>query len=350
MQTSAEFKTKWKWFIPVALLIMISNYSAHHLLTLPPEDQYWMTVGTLIDFVVVLPLLAYVMILRKKRSITPILGVALAGFFVGKMMLPDGRLAGMEWVGWVLVTGEAALFAAEIWIIFSLFRWVRKVKADLHAEKGILPPAMALSLKADQQFAGNRLANILMTEYQLIRHALFSWRKKAPASPQHFTAHKKTSVIAFYIMLIHAIVLETVGVHWLIHSINPMLSWVLLLLNVYTVLFFIGEIHAIRLNPITVEHHQVSIQMGLMKRIHVPFASIQAMKAPEHGEYNEHDKTAFHGLYADLEKGEPHLVIELKEPLQAKSMYGITKQVEKIYLRLDDPAAFTAMIKAKMEE
>ncbi|WP_203362997.1 hypothetical protein [Bacillus sp. REN10] len=344
MQPVEKLKPKWMWFFLLAGVIILGNYSAHHLLTVSSGDVRGMTIGSLVDFVIVLPLLTYFLILRKKWSVVPIIGVAFLGYLAAKMMIPAERLDGMEWIGWVLAAGEVALFSVEIWLIVKVVKFIRSVRAEAQQQAGRFTPAMAVLQQADEKFSGNRLAQIVVSEWVMLKHAFGSWKQKAPTSPQHFTAHQKTSVIAFYVMMIHAIVLETVGVHWLLHSVSPIISWVLLVFNVYGVLFFIGEIQAIRLNRITVDSHEIIIPIGLMKRITVPVEAIRSIRRPESGEYHPKDTTAFHGMYVDFEKPEPQIVIELNEPLTVKYLYGFSKQVEKVYLKLDQPEEFVAVV------
>ncbi|MGM7634258.1 hypothetical protein [Bacillus sp. Hm123] len=350
MQRVETLKPKWMCFFLLAGVIILGNYSAHHLLTVPSEDVQGMTIGSLVDFVIVLPLLTYFLILRKKRSVAPIIGVALLGYLTAKLMIPAERFDGMEWIGWVLVAGEVTLFGVEIWLIVQVVKFIRSVRAEVQQQDRRLTPAMAVLQQADEKFSGNRLAQIVVSEWMMLKHALGSWKQKAPTSAQHFTAHQNTSVIAFYVMMIHAIVLESVGLHWLLHSVSPIVSWILLVINMYGVLFFIGEIQAIRLNRITVDSDEIMIPIGLMKRITVPIEAIHSIRRLEPGEYHPKDKTAFHGMYVDFEKPEPQIVIELQEPLTVKYLYGFSKQVDKVYLKLDQPEEFLAAARHELAE
>ena len=344
MNAARVSSPQWKWFLALAGIIILANFSAHHLIPLPAREMQFVAVGSLLDFIIVIPLLAYFFVFRKKGQTTPVIGVALLGYFVGKAIIPDGRLAGMEWVGWVLVAGEAALFAAEIWIIFRIVKTVRMIRRKVQVNGGTIIPALAVWQQAEEAFSENRFAKIMISEWMMWKFALASWKQKTPASSRYFTAHRRTSVIAFNIMLIHAVVLETFGVHWFVHSMNPTISWIMVMLNVYTVLFFIGEIQAIRLNPIIVEAERITIPIGLVKRVTATKENILAIRRPEPREYNEKDQTAFHGMYADMEKGEPQIVIDLERPATVHYLYGFTKKAKKIYLRLDQPEAFLAAV------
>lgn len=84
----------------------------------------------------------------------------------------------------------------------------------------------------------------------MFHYALFSWKKKL--SIKHgdsFTYHQKTSVNAVYIMLIHAIAIESIGLHYWLHSWNAIVAYIILIANIYGILYFLAEINATRLTP-----------------------------------------------------------------------------------------------------
>jgi len=343
----ASFESRKKMFLFIAFVFIIvgSNYVAHHFIYLPENEVKYVVVGSLIDFVIVIPALSYFFLFRKQRKIAPLIAVALVGFIVGSLIIPDGHLSDFKWVGWLLLLGELSLFGLELFILVKLVKTIRSLRNQIQHCDGIVPPSIAIWNDLDKKFAHHRIARVFTSEWMMLKHALGSFRKKPLVSERHFTAHQQTSIIAFYIMLIHAVVLETLGVHWLIHELNPVISWVMILLNIYTILFFIGEIEAIRLNPITVEEDKITIPFGLMRRVTVNKNNVYTIRKPENGEYDEKDKTAFHGILIDFEKGVPNVVIEVHEPVTVKYIYGFEKQVEKIYLKLDRPNEFLAKVK-----
>lgn len=323
----------------------MSNYAVHHLVYVPANEIKYLVIVSIIDFVIVIPALTYFFIYRKKGKLAPIIGVALSGYIVGTWIIPDIYLSEFEWIGWLLLIGELSIFSLEFFIIYKLIQTIRKVRKNMNDYNGIVPSSIAIWNHLDETFADQHLAKMIASELMMFKHALASFRNKVVLTERHFTAHQNTSIIAFYIMLIHAIVLETVGLHWLIHEWNPILSWIGIVLNVYTVFFFIGEIQAIRLNPITVERERITIPFGLIKRVTIPKESITSIRKPSEGEYNEKEKDVFHGIHIDFEKGVPNVVIDLYEPIDVYYMYGFRRKVKKVYLKLDRPNEFFLKVK-----
>ena len=68
-------------------------------------------------------------------------------------------------------------------------------------------------------------------------------------------------------MIIHATIIESIGFHYLLHQWNPVIAWILLILNVYAMIYFIAEIQAMRKNPLVVTEEQVVIQIGLERKL-----------------------------------------------------------------------------------
>lgn len=173
-------------------------------------------------------------------------------------------------------------------------------------------------------------------------YALFSWNKTPSTEMNYFTYHKKSNAIMVYIMLIHATVIETIGLHMLVHQWSVILSWGLLLLNVYGVLFFIGEIQAIRLSPFIVKDNKLHMQVGLMKGVVVPFEAIERVRA-----YNEpakldkaKRKNTLDATVKDIVIEKPAYEIILRDEAEVNYLYGFKKKVDRILFNVDDYEKF----------
>src|SRR5699024_1276344 len=115
------------------------------------------------------------------------------------------------------------------------------------------------------------------------------------------------------------------------------LSIVLLVLNIYSVLFFIGDIQATRLNPITVEDKQIRISIGLGKRMLIPLDAIQHIAWGKDAEgVNLKDKDMLEFIALNIEEGKPHCVMTFKSPLKATLFMGIKRSYSKVAIRADE--------------
>ena len=90
-----------------------------------------------------------------------------------------------------------------------------------------------------------KLIDVILTECKLIYYAFYRGVKKYQ-QVNLYTHIIKTGAIGVYIMIIHATAIESIGFHYLLHQWNPVIAWILLILNVYAMIYFIAEIQAMR--------------------------------------------------------------------------------------------------------
>src|SRR5690606_14481244 len=143
--------------------------------------------------------------------------------------------------------------------------------------------------------------------------------KRRPSIEEHqFTLHRNTSLIAFYVMLLHAIVIETIGIHWWLHEKSIALSIVLLVLNVYSVLFFLADIQAVRLNPLEVGERHLRVSLGLGKRMEIPYDAIERVEwGAEAAACKLKDRSVIDFIAKDFEEATPQAVIYLRQLMPA---------------------------------
>ena len=138
MNTVSASQPRWKCFFSLVAVIITGNMIAHLALEFPKEEVRLVTVGSLVDFVVIIPLLAYFLIFRKRRKVAPILGVAFFGYLTGMAIIPDENLSEFRWIGLVLVAGEVALLAAEVWVVVKLVKVSKQIRRKIESKrKGI---------------------------------------------------------------------------------------------------------------------------------------------------------------------------------------------------------------------
>jgi len=122
----------------------MSNYAVHPLVYVPANEIKYLVIGSIIDFVIVIPALTYFFIYRKKGKLAPIIGVALSGYIVGTWIIPDIYLSEFEWIGWLLLIGELSIFSLEFFIIYKLIQTIRKVRKNMNDYNGIVPSSIAI--------------------------------------------------------------------------------------------------------------------------------------------------------------------------------------------------------------
>jgi hypothetical protein len=270
--------------------------------------------------------------------------VILAGYGAAYLIIPNAHIQQYAFLPYVILFSEGLFVLLELYIFYKILtklpKLIREYKA-LSLENSLFLYNLRLSL--DKNLPNQKVLQVFLSEFAIFYYSLFSWNKKIKVSNgQSFTYHNKTSVMSVYIMLIHAIVIESVGFHYLLHGWNEIVAYVVLFLNVYTVLYFLGEINATRLTPFILSDEKLYLQTGLSKSMELPLDSIKEFKyydGPEKFTRKEL-ATLFDARVIDFIIEKPTFEILLKEPQTLNLLYGIQRKVDRIVLNIDEPNRF----------
>ncbi|MGX5560480.1 hypothetical protein ACWKS2_09560 [Bacillus thuringiensis] len=329
---------------------MLSNYLLYALPIVPAAPKE-VVLGSLLDCMFVIPIITYFFIIRKRYSLTYIVPVVIAGYIFARFIIPSDYLQDFSYVSYIIVAGEIAFVCLEL---FLLYKIVRKLPTIIKKYKEYKSEYSSFSYAIDAAFDAtmkrNKLIDIIVTECKLIYYAFLSWREKVPEGEYVYSYHKKTGAIGVYIMIIHATLIESIGFHYLLHQWNPVIAWILLILNVYAMIYFIAEIQAMRKNPLIVTEEQVIIQIGLGKKIVISFTQIDNIAF-----YKDELLTAKEGKQVldatvmEFIKEPATFEITLKEPVKAQLLYGFSKTVSRVHLNVDEERKFYDAVKEKLK-
>lgn len=308
-----------------------------------PADANWVVIGSLIDLAVVAPLLILFLKRRERITVKAFIAWMVSGLVFARFLIPSAYFEPFTYVPLAAIGVEVLILLAElglvallIWRLPGIIRWVKSHNESL---------LFSLPSAVEKRVGNHILLQVLTAEFLMLYYVFASWKKKVPRAEFDFSLHQKSSLIAFYIMLIHAIIIETAAIHWLIHEKSLILSVIMLLLNVYTVIFFIGNIQAIRLNPLFVQDGKIFVSLGLEKRIVIPLEEIKKIKWGREAEEEKiNTKETIEFIAKDFETLPPHCIIEFKHPLTASLFLGFKKNYTKTAIRLDEPERFRAFI------
>ncbi|MDF9465645.1 hypothetical protein NYE71_01680 [Bacillus sp. FSL K6-0273] len=349
MNVTLSRRRKGIW-IGLVSLIMLSNYLLYALPIVPAAPKE-VVLGSLLDCMFVIPIITYFFIIRKRYSLTYIVPVVIAGYIFARFIIPSDYLQDFSYVSYIIVAGEIAFVCLEL---FLLYKIVRKLPTIIKKYKEYKSEYSSFSYAIDAAFDAtmkrNKLIDIIVTECKLIYYAFLSWREKVPEGEYVYSYHKKTGAIGVYIMIIHATLIESIGFHYLLHQWNPVIAWILLILNVYAMIYFIAEIQAMRKNPLIVTEEQVIIQIGLGKKIVIPFTQIDNIAFCKDELLTEKEgKQVLDATVMEFIKEPATFEITLKEPVKAQLLYGFSKTVSRVHLNVDEERKFYDAVKEKLK-
>lgn len=334
------------------LLVLISNLALYRLpfpLLPAPTDATAVIIGSLFDLAIVAPILILAITRKRGFTIKRFITLMVLGIVAARFIIPSSYFEPFTFVPYIAIAFEGIILLAEIGLIFILLKYLPQIIKDV--KSGDEGPLFTFPTAVEKRVGKHPLIKVISAEMLMFYYAFASWKKIPLTGKDRFTLHTKTSFIAFYIMLIHAIVIETIGIHAWLHDKSVILSIVLLVLNVYSVLFFIGDIQTVRLNPMVVDEKQIRVSLGLGKRMVIPFDKISRIAWDEEAaNENLKEKDIIDFIARDLEKVTPHCIITFKQPLQATLFLGFEKKYTKAAIRVDDPVRFRNYVCALNEE
>ena len=338
-------KNKQNVWLAFLLVVLASNYTLYNTgfgLSVIQGESPGVVVGSLIDLVVVMPVLF--MLYKRKFSVKQAILLAAAGCIAARFIIPMEYLKPFVAVTWVGFAVEGLVVLLEVLLIVTLVRYLPKILADVRASA--LPDLFSFANAVEQHAPKHPIIQIICAEFLMFYYALASWKRKAKPG---FTLHKNSSNIAFQIMIIHAIIIETLGIHWWLHEKSMVLSIILLVLNVYSVVFFVADMQAIRLNPVYVTHDKFYVSLGLMKRAEIRFADIDEIIEDKEIVEGKLSKDTIDFVARDFGDAYPQFILTMKEPIEVTFMMGIKKPYKKVAIKADQVQEFRHMLVQGME-
>lgn len=210
-------KPYWGWFISLISIILSTNFIVYRL----PIDYKIPTstaLGTMMDLFLVIPLLTYLFILRRRYSLKYLGPVILAGYLLAQFIIPNDYLQSYSFISYFVLGSEIVFILVEAYIIIKIIKVCPKLKMKFRQTNSEIYYQERLYDTVQAYFAKNRMVDMWISEITMFYYAFCTWRKKSVLSETSFTYHREKSTIATNIMLIHGILLETVGLHFFIHS------------------------------------------------------------------------------------------------------------------------------------
>jgi len=300
------------------------------------ELELGMIIGSLVDMVIVAPILAYAAFKLSKKQL---IGLMVLGLVAVRFLVPEELFAPFTMLLYMGLAIEGLVVLVEVGFIIMIIKKIPIIRSEMNSmESG---PIFTLIPAVEKKVKNHPIIRFLLSEALVVFYSLFTWRKNPPSHLNVITMHKKTSTIAIFVMMIHAIVIETIAIHWLIHHHFPILSIILLILNIYSVLLILAEIQITRLHPIEVKNKRLFVTQGIMQRCVVDLKDIKEIVW---GDIQLKQKDVMYFMSKDFEELNPQVLIQFKEPIQASSFMGRKKWVNNIAIRVDEPEKFKKLL------
>lgn len=339
-------KKKQNIWLAFLLLVLASNYTLYNTglgVSILPSETNGVVIGSLIDFVLVMPIL--LLLYKGKFSIKQAIILAAAGCIAARFIIPIEHLQPFVAVTWTGFAIEGTLLLLEILLVATLVRYMPRILADVRLTA--LPDLFSFPKAVEKHAPKHPIIQMLCADFLVFYYAFASWKRKERPG---LTLHKNSSYIAFIIMLIHGIAIETIGIHWWLHEKSIVLSILLLILNVYSVIFFVADMQAIRLNPVHVTSDKLYLSLGLMKRAEIRFEQIEELIEDKEQLEGKLAKDTIDFIARDFEAAYPQFILKMKEPVEVTFMLGLKKSYNNVAIKADQAQEFRKMLIQGMED
>lgn len=334
----------WLFLLSVVLATNFSIYRSSLMVNLLPTDINGVVLGSIFDFTIMVPILFLAW--RRKLSWKNFLMLMPVGLIVVRFIIPMEYLApfkALTWVGFII---EGAFVLLEILLVVTLFTYIPKIIQTV--KKSSLPLLFSFPYAVEEKVRKHQMIQMICSDILMFYYAFGIWKKKPQQKANTFTLYKNSSLIAFQVMMIHAIVIETLGIHWWLHEKSFILSLILLVINIYSVIFFLGDIQAVRFNPLQVEHDRMYVSLGLMKRMEIRWEDIEEVIEDRNILEQKLSRNTIDFVARDFEKVYPNVILKLRCPVEATLLMGMKKKYEQVAIRVDDSEKFKEMLKQKL--
>lgn len=337
-------KGKPIWLI-LFILVVGSNVALYQTalgMRLLTEETNAVVLGSLIDLLLIAPLLW--MFYRKQFSWKTAIALIALGCIAIRLLIPSDLLAPYSTITLAGIGMEVLLVLFELLLIVTLLRYLPKIIQEVKQNE--LPAIYTFQLAVEKYVKNNFLIQMVCSELLMVYYAVGSWKKPIPNG---VTLHKNSSYIAFQVMLIHAIIVETLGIHYFLHAKWPIVSFVLLLLNIYSVVFLLADIQAVRMNPVQIQQGKLYISLGLMKRMEMDLQNVECIIEEKAILEQKCTEDTLEFIVRDFEEVYPDFILKMKRPQKATLFLGMEKHYDYIAIKSDNPARLKQMILTGME-
>jgi len=335
------------WLIGL-LLVLGTNYSLYNTAVgtvVLPKDTNPIVIASMIDLVIAAPLL-FLAWKRKWNWKYIILSMAV-GLVLVRFLIPMEYLAPFEKVTWAGFAIEGVIILLEMLLIATLFTYMPSIVRSVKSSS--LPVVFSFSNAVEEKWKDRTIIQIVSSEILVFYYAFASWKKRPLLNENEFTLYHNSSFIALRVMLIHALVLETAAVHWMLHDKYFIIAMILLVLDLYAVIYFIADMQAVRLNPLKVTEERLYLSFGLMKRIEIKWSDIAELIDDAEILKQKCSKDTIEFIARDFEETHPTVILKLKQPIEASLIMGFKKTYNQVAIRVDDPAQFKKALQDKVK-
>lgn len=332
MTTTSSLPVRLPPVLAFAALALLVVGIEHTIVRLPAFPQHpALSWAVLFDMLVGLPLVFYMLVLRRYRLSPLVLGtVVSACLALVYWLLPTPQWQQMPLLKLLSIGLEGLTLVAVATRGRKLLRAYRAAGAS---EARPLP---RLRLAAGQVLGIGGV--LLIAELDMLRYALLGWWEPVPAARPGavaFASHRESGFGALLVVACFGLLIESAALHLLVRMWSPVVAGWLLVADAYVLLLFIAHGHAVRLQPTVLTADELLVRVGFFWHVAVP-RSCWPAAALLPGDFVADAETL--NLARPLLTA-PNVMLTFAAPVSVTGPYGIRRPARRLALYLDQPTA-----------
>ncbi len=284
-------------------------------------------VGLTLDMVVVVPLMFYLLVVRRRGlPLVALAPVLVLSVLTASRVLPADRQQPLLVLEALAVPMELGLIG---WITWRAARALRKARRDAAVD-----PLEQLRRAAFELTRNDRAAAVLALEIAVFYYAFGSWRARphAPVGSSAFTHHCRSGHAGIVLAFLLVMAAEGLAVHFLLLKWSALVAWLFTIGTAYGALWLIADYRATVLRPILVSDENIFIRAGFRCILRLPRACIAEVGRTKPAFGKESLNLTFLGT--------PTRWLILSEPMLAEGPYGFRRRVRAIGIEPDTAEEF----------
>lgn len=288
--------------------------------------------GLTVDLVILIPALYYVIFIRGRDwAAVTLAPVFLLSYVAASLLIPAEHHALLSAIGYGIPAIELALVgyvSYKAWHVVRANREARTAEGDFYDR-----------LRETLRGAFDVPAVVGAIAYEVsLFHYAFSFRRTE--TPAHgFTYHRQSGYGAVFAALLMIAAVELIAVHILLLMWSGTAALIHAALSLYGAVWLVGDYRAMRCRPHELRASGVRVRYGLrwdLKATWSQVACVRRTRQPAPGD----------DYLSTVSVSSPRYVIELRESVEATGPYGITRDVQRIGIIVDDREAFEARLRS----
>lgn len=293
-----------------------------------------------VDIAIGLPLLYYFLLVRKKYAAKgTLIPVFILSVVAANMILPDKYHSYINYVELLLPVVE---FIILVLLILKIRKWRMLFRQAGQTE---LCFNDKVEIVAREELGDSMPVRLLAAEVSLFYYALTGWFKVFKSRPGTiaFSYHRKKGFSALMGVLLFLVIVETTVMHMAIRLWSPLLAWILTGVSIYSFLWLVGDLQAIRLQPIVLNRDNLFLRTGMRWRVNIPISNIAGIQEGT-SLREKNDSYLRMTVY-----GEPNYTIHLKNAMKVSGLLGMQRDVQQIGIFIDEERKFLKEMNRRRE-